>query len=129
MICRSPVYDAGNSFPGISRMRNTFCQLGIQIPIGIEYISRTAEQKLLALARQFRAVTIVGPRQSGKTTLAHRLFADKAYVSLENPDQLRFALEDPRGFLAQCTKYLQLGTTDRPAGRYGLLCRRTCATA
>lgn len=70
----------------------------------MEYVSRIAEQKLLALARQFRAVAIIGPRQSGKTTLARRLFADKAYVSLENPDQLRFALEDPRGFLAQYTE-------------------------
>jgi uncharacterized protein len=44
-------------------------------------------------------VVLQGPRQSGKTTLARRAFPDHAYISLENPDQRRFANEDPRGFL------------------------------
>jgi len=43
----------------------------------------------------------VGPRQSGKTTLVRYLFGNKPYVSLENPDSRRFAIEDPRGFLGQ----------------------------
>jgi predicted AAA+ superfamily ATPase len=63
-------------------------------------ITRTAAQKVAALARQFKAVAIIGPRQSGKTTLARACFPEKAYVSLENPDQRNFALEDPKGFLA-----------------------------
>jgi len=46
-------------------------------------------------------VTITGPRQSGKTTLAKKVFADKPYYSLEDPDVRRMALEDPRGFLAR----------------------------
>jgi predicted AAA+ superfamily ATPase len=46
------------------------------------------------------AVTLVGPRQSGKTTLVRAVFPDHAYVSLEPPDQRRLALDDPRGFLA-----------------------------
>ncbi len=41
----------------------------------------------------------MGPRQSGKTTLAKTCFADFAYFSLENPDTLLRAREDPRGFL------------------------------
>jgi len=44
-------------------------------------------------------VAITGPRQSGKTTIARRVFADKPYVSLENPDAREFAVQDPRGFL------------------------------
>ncbi|MDA3832803.1 MAG: ATP-binding protein [Spirochaetales bacterium] len=44
-------------------------------------------------------VTITGPRQSGKTTLARVIFADKPYVSLEDPDVRQAALEDPRSFL------------------------------
>jgi predicted AAA+ superfamily ATPase len=64
-------------------------------------ISRIAEQELHTLSRQFKAVAVVGPRQSGKTTLTKNSFPGKKYVSLENPDQKRFALEDPRGFLAQ----------------------------
>jgi len=64
-------------------------------------IKRDAESKLLQLSRQFKAVALVGPRQSGKTTLAKCVFGNKPYVSLENPDTRRFALEDPRSFLGQ----------------------------
>jgi predicted AAA+ superfamily ATPase len=53
------------------------------------------------LARQYPVVTLTGPRQSGKTTLARAQFPHLPYVSLEDPDQRRFALDDPRGFLAQ----------------------------
>lgn len=60
---------------------------------------RTAEKHLKELSRQFPSVTIVGPRQSGKTTLARMAFPNYAYVSLEDPDIRRFAGEDPRGFL------------------------------
>lgn len=44
---------------------------------------------------------MTGPRQSGKTTLAKAVFADKAYVSLENPDERAFADSDPRRFLGR----------------------------
>jgi predicted AAA+ superfamily ATPase len=46
-------------------------------------------------------VAVTGPRQSGKTTLVRHVFADKPYVSLEDPIELAFAREDPRGFLAR----------------------------
>nr|WP_242664267.1 ATP-binding protein [Chlorobium sp. N1] len=42
---------------------------------------------------------MTGPRQSGKTTLARSVFSDKPYVSLEDPDERAFAMEDPKGFL------------------------------
>jgi len=45
--------------------------------------------------------TILGPRQSGKTTLAQMTFPDKPYFSLEDPDVLMAAEADPRGFLNQ----------------------------
>ncbi len=63
-------------------------------------LTRTAEKELRTLAGQFEAVAVIGPRQSGKTTLVRMAFPDKAYVSLENPDTRRFAIEDPRGFIA-----------------------------
>ena len=63
-------------------------------------IRRIAEDELRLLASQFRAVAVVGPRQSGKTTLVRNVFPEKAYANLENPDLRRFATEDPRGFLA-----------------------------
>lgn len=64
-------------------------------------IARQAQEELRSLAGQFRAVAVVGPRQSGKTTLVRMTFPDKEYVSLENPDTRNFALEDPRGFFGR----------------------------
>jgi molybdopterin-guanine dinucleotide biosynthesis protein len=32
-------------------------------------------------------VTLTGPRQSGKTTLARQVFPQHAYASLERPDE------------------------------------------
>jgi predicted AAA+ superfamily ATPase len=67
-------------------------------------IKREAESELINLSGQFKAVAVVGPRQSGKTTLTRHVFSDKPYASLENPDIRRFALDDPRGFLSQYKK-------------------------
>ena len=47
----------------------------------------------------YPVVTLTGPRQSGKTTLARATFPGHTYVSLEEPDTRTFAREDPRGFL------------------------------
>lgn len=63
-------------------------------------IHREASSKIISLASQFKAVAIVGPWQSGKTTLARLVFPDKEYVNFENPDTRLFATEDPRGFLS-----------------------------
>lgn len=63
-------------------------------------IQRTISPVLKRLAGQYPVVTVTGPRQSGKTTLCLTLFPDKPYVNLEAPDTRRFAIEDPRGFLA-----------------------------
>ena len=54
---------------------------------------------LLRLARQFPAIAVTGPRQSGKTTLMRQVFSGKPYVSLEDPVELAFAQSDPRSFL------------------------------
>jgi len=64
------------------------------------YIKREMENKLKPAAESFPVVAILGPRQSGKTTLARAVFPDKKYVSLEAPDTRSLAQEDPRGFLA-----------------------------
>lgn len=58
-----------------------------------------ATKTLARPAKGYPVVAITGPRQSGKTTLARSAFANKAYVSLEDPDQREFAANDPRGFL------------------------------
>ncbi|HDQ07719.1 MAG TPA: ATP-binding protein [Methanoculleus sp.] len=66
-----------------------------------EHIPREARAKLLELAAEFPGVVVVGPRQSGKTTLVRNTFPEKEYVLLEDPDTRAFAEEDPRSFLAQ----------------------------
>jgi predicted AAA+ superfamily ATPase len=63
-------------------------------------IKREAEIEIRSLAKQFKAVAIIGPRQSGKTTLVRHIFSDKPYANLENPDLRMFATDDPRGFLS-----------------------------
>lgn len=60
---------------------------------------RTLSKKLSTLAKQFPVVSIVGPRQSGKTTLSKIVFDKHDYVSLEEPDERDFAIADPKGFL------------------------------
>jgi len=62
---------------------------------------RIAEKLLRKYSRQFRAVAVVGPRQSGKTTLVRKVFPRKPYVSLEDPDERMLAATDPRSFLAR----------------------------
>lgn len=64
-------------------------------------VKRIIENILLTLADSYPVVTITGPRQSGKTTLCRQVFSQKPYANLESPDVRQFAIDDPRGFLAQ----------------------------
>ncbi len=66
-------------------------------------LPRLITPTLQRLATSFPVLAITGPRQSGKTTLARAQFANKPYVSLEDPSERDFANEDPRGFLARFT--------------------------
>lgn len=60
-------------------------------------IERLISPRFKALASQFPAVVITGPRQSGKTTLAKSLFPKKPYINLERPDELDRFRADPIG--------------------------------
>lgn len=64
-------------------------------------IQRAASVKIKQLAKKFPAIGLLGPRQSGKTTLAKDLFPKKPYVSFENQDNILLATKDPRSFLAK----------------------------
>lgn len=64
-------------------------------------IERAITDELKRSAAEYPVVTILGPRQSGKTTLARMTFPDKPWVSLEDPDVRMAAEIDPRGFLGQ----------------------------
>ena len=64
-------------------------------------IPRQAAEQLLKLARGFPVLSITGPRQSGKTTLARACFPDLPHANLESPADRSFADQDPLGFLAR----------------------------
>jgi predicted AAA+ superfamily ATPase len=62
---------------------------------------RQIADELKKLAQDYPVVTVIGPRQSGKTTLVQYIFPKKPYANLEDPDIRNLAMEDPRGFLEQ----------------------------
>jgi len=62
-------------------------------------IDRKLEKELSTLKKEFPIIAILGPRQSGKTTISQKVFKHYTYVSLEDFDIREFASNDPRGFL------------------------------
>ena len=64
-------------------------------------IRRAISEKVLQLATKFPVISLTGPRQSGKTTLAKHLFPDHTYVTLENPDHREVVKLAPKSFLQQ----------------------------
>ncbi|MFH1664833.1 MAG: ATP-binding protein [Candidatus Omnitrophota bacterium] len=67
-------------------------------------ITRIMSETLISLAKSYPVITITGPRQSGKTTLAKSIFKNKPYCNLENVDERAFAINDPRAFLKKFPK-------------------------
>lgn len=67
-------------------------------------IQRNLKPAIEKALKTVPVVTITGPRQSGKTTLAKSLGADWQYVNLEYPDVREHAATDPRGFLSTYAK-------------------------
>ncbi len=55
--------------------------------------------KVLKQYAKFPVVALLGPRQSGKTTLVQNTFPKHKFLSLDNETTRSFALEDPEGFL------------------------------
>ena len=61
-------------------------------------IDRKIETELKNVMKEYPVVTITGPRQSGKTTLAKKVYPHFNYCNLEFPDVRLLAEEDPRAF-------------------------------
>ena len=61
-------------------------------------------------------VCVLGPRQSGKTTLVQNLAPGRAFVSLDEPDYLYAATVDPAGFIASLPREVTLDEVQRAPG-------------
>ena len=76
-------------------------------------IRRKIQSELAQLAGEYKVVTITGPRQSGKTTLAKMQFPNYAYVNLEDPETRTLAERDAREFLHRHGKPLIIDEIQR----------------
>lgn len=65
------------------------------------FIERSLLAELRAMMALYPVVTVIGPRQSGKSTLVRQAYPELPYVSLEDPDERWMAVSDPRAFLAR----------------------------
>lgn len=64
-------------------------------------IKRDISEELLTLVGEYSVVTILGPRQAGKTTLAKTVLNDYTYSNLEDPETRHLAETDPKAYLAE----------------------------
>ncbi|HHV40767.1 MAG TPA: ATP-binding protein [Bacteroidales bacterium] len=76
-------------------------------------IQREIGNVLVKMAEKMPVISITGPRQSGKTTLARMCFPEYDYVNLENPDMYEAAKDDPRLFLSQFKKGIIIDEVQR----------------
>ena len=76
-------------------------------------IPRHIAPYILKYSKEYPILALVGPRQSGKSTLAKALFPTYKYLSLENLDLRQQAVDDPRGFLHDHGRYLILDEVQR----------------
>ena len=70
-------------------------------PISAEIYPRHAEARVRDALVDTRIVSVVGPRQSGKTTLSKKIADDEgmSFVTLDDDQFLEFATADPSGFI------------------------------
>lgn len=67
-------------------------------------ITRDLKFEMNNMIKEYPVVTLLGPRQSGKSTLVKNTFPEMLYVNLEQPDELVRVKNDPRSFLESIPK-------------------------
>ena len=90
-------------------------------------IGRNISPSINRLKDKFPLIALTGPRQAGKTTLLKHLFPDYRYVSLENPDNRGYALQDPNGFLDTYDRYVIFDEVQRTPEIFSYLQTKTDA--
>lgn len=75
--------------------------MGADLPANLPYVTRHAQQTVLDALDTSRVVMLHGARQSGKTTLARQIAAERqgSYASLDDDTALAAAIDDPVSFL------------------------------
>lgn len=76
-------------------------------------IKREISEAIMRLIKQVPVITIIGPRQSGKTTLVKELFPNYTYVNLENPVTRMLARDDSIGFFEKYPEPLIIDEVQR----------------
>lgn len=63
------------------------------------FIERDLEKNIKAGAKQVPIIAVIGPRQSGKSTLIKKMFKDYVYLDMQDVEIFDFANNDPKSFL------------------------------
>ena len=75
--------------------------------------NRELQNELLRLGNIFPVVSVVGPRQSGKTTLCKLSYPNYDYVNLEDSQTWAQAMEDMRMFLTTTSQGMIIDEAQR----------------
>lgn len=63
------------------------------------FIERDLTKIIMSGVKQVPIIAIIGPRQSGKSTLIKKIFKDYVYLDMQDAEIFDFANKDPKGFL------------------------------
>jgi len=80
------------------------------------YLARGLEGRITEALRDTPVVCLLGPRQSGKSTLVSRLAPARQMVSLDDAAYLKLAREDAQGFLAGLADEVTIDEVQRAPG-------------
>lgn len=83
--------------------------------------SRFLEGRLRELATQYSILSVVGPRQSGKTTLIKACFPDYDYLNFEDSELKALATDDPKSFLKRYSHRVILDEVQNVPGLFSYL--------
>ena len=83
------------------------------MPASADLFPRTLSAVVAAALDDNPVVALLGPRQSGKTTLARQLEPDRSFFSLDSGNHYRTAREDPAGFVRNLPAQVTLDEIQR----------------